>query len=69
MMKALWSLHVPALNWLTAVPGLTFVLLGAGSAAATLALARMADDQQLIGETRGATSDLPSPEAERIAHR
>lgn len=48
VMDFLWSVGLPGLNWGYAVSGGTIVLLGAGCAAGTLALARRADDQDWL---------------------
>jgi hypothetical protein len=39
---------VPGLNWGYALSGATMVLLGAGCAAGSLAVARSADEQELL---------------------
>lgn len=60
LMYALWSVGVPALNWTGAFPGLSFVVLGAGSAAGSLALARTVDDRPMLGAgPDGAEGELP----------
>ncbi len=70
VMRLLWSVGVPALSWVAAISGGMIVLLGAGSAAGSLALARRADDQELledgadvadIGLTKAETRELLAP--------
>lgn len=48
LMRLLWGVGVPALSWVSALSGGIVVLLGAGSAAGALALARRVDDQELL---------------------
>jgi hypothetical protein len=48
VMELLGSVGVQGLNWGFAVSGGTIVLLGAGSAAGSLELARSVDDQELL---------------------
>ena len=48
VMSFLWSAGVPALNGSGAISGGIIVLLGAGSAAGSLALARSVDDQERL---------------------
>lgn len=48
VMKLLGSVGMPGPNWVYGISGGIIVLLGAGSAAGTLALARRVDDQDLL---------------------
>ena len=49
MMSFLVSVGLPGPSWVHAISGGIIVLLGAGSAAGSLALARRVDDQELLG--------------------
>ncbi len=51
--SVLVSIGMPGPSWAHAVSGGVIVVLGAGSAAATLALARSVDDQELLGAGEG----------------
>ena len=53
MMSFLGSVGVPGLSWVEAISGGIIVLLGAGSAAGSLALARRVDDQELLEAGEG----------------
>ena len=53
MMDLLGSVGVQGFNWAYAVSGGVIVLLGAGSAAGSLALARRVDDQELLEAGEG----------------
>ena len=53
LMHMLWSAGVPTLNWVGTISGGIIVLLGAGSAAGSLALARTVDGQELLNAGEG----------------
>ena len=48
MMSFLVNVGLPGPSWVHAISGVIIVLLGAGSAAGSLALARRVDDQELL---------------------
>lgn len=67
VMDFLGSVGVPGLNWGYAVSGGIIVLLGAGSAAGSLALARSVDDPDLLEAGEGvAEVGLTDEEARKL---
>ncbi|NNF15029.1 MAG: hypothetical protein HKN72_17520 [Gemmatimonadetes bacterium] len=53
VMRVLVSVGMPGVNWAYGISGSIIVLLGAGSAAGSLALARSVDDQELLEAGEG----------------
>lgn len=66
-MELLHDLGIPAFSWVYTIPGGLVVLLGAGCAAGSLALARRADDLELLeAANRVAMVGLSEREAKEL---
>jgi hypothetical protein len=67
LMGLLHDIGLPAFSWVYTIPGEVIVLLGAGCAAGSLAMARRADDQELLESAEQvATVGLTATEAREL---